>query len=262
MNHVATLARSEFTLLGRNRLLLFNAVVFPLLFPIGMLAISRGGGELSDKAVGTALEVFAMFLLVFVVFYNLLSVYSTRRDELVLKRLRTGECSDAEILAGPAVPSWILTGLLTVVVGIAVMVFGGTAPVNAILVLIALIGGAAMFTLLALITSAITRNAEAAQITCMPVLGLAIVGMSNIRDILPDAIARVVEFTPLAAVIDLVNLGWLGRTTSEVVAGATDAPAGFVDTFTAAGQPLLVILAWIVGCVLIANVHFRWEPRS
>ncbi|AKE00236.1 ABC transporter permease [Rhodococcus erythropolis] len=263
MNRIATLSRSEFTLLGRNRLLLFNAIVLPLIFPVGMLYPSRDGG-LSDKSVSAGLEVFALFLLVFVVFYNLLSVYATRRDELVLKRLRTGECSDAEILAGPAVPSWVLTALLTVVIGIAVMVLGGSAPVNPVLVLVAVIGGAALFTALALITSAVTRNAEAAQITCMPILILATAGMSSIRNVVPDNIARILDFTPLAAVVDLLNLGWLGRTTGELadLGDAPGAAAGFVDTFGSAGQPLLVMLAWIVGSVLIANVHFRWEPRS
>ncbi|MDI9915945.1 ABC transporter permease [Rhodococcus sp. IEGM 1379] len=259
MNRIATLSRAEFKLLGRNRLLLFNAIVLPLIFPIGMLILSRDDG-LPDTAVSSGLETFALFLLVFVVFYNLLSVYSTRRDELVLKRLRTGECSDAEILAGPAVPSWVLTGLLTVIVGIAVVVLGGRAPVNPILLLVAFIGGAAVFTALALITSAVTRNAEAAQITCMPILILATAGMSSIRNVLPDNIARVLDFTPMAAVLDLVNLGWVGRTSSELT--ETGAAASFVDTFGSAGQPLLVMVAWIVGSVLIANVHFRWEPRS
>ncbi|MCE4269022.1 ABC transporter permease [Rhodococcus globerulus] len=260
MNRIATLSRAEFTLLGRNRLLLFNAIVLPLIFPIGILIISREGG-LSDTAVASGLEIFALFLLVFVVFYNLLSVYSTRRDELVLKRLRTGECSDAEILAGPAVPSWVLTGLLTVVVGIAVVVLGGRVPANPVLVLVAFIGGAAVFTALALITSAVTRNAEAAQITCMPILILATAGMSSIRNIVPDNIARVLDFTPMAAILDLVNLGWVGRTSSELADDGAVA-ASFADTFVSAGQPLLVLVAWIVGSVLIANVYFRWEPRS
>eukprot|EP01133_Synstelium_polycarpum_P021650 gene21651-26008_t len=262
-DHHATLEGASFTLLGRNRLLLFNAIVLPLIFPVGMLYLSRDGG-LSDKSVSAGLEVFALFLLVFVVFYNLLSVYATRRDELVLKRLRTGECSDAEILAGPAVPSWVLTGLLSVVIGIAVMVLGGSAPVNPVLVLVAVIGGAALFTALALITSAVTRNAEAAQITCMPILILATAGMSSIRNVVPDNVARILDFTPLAAVVDLLNLGWLGRTTGELadLGDAPGAAAGFVDTFGSAAQPLLVMLAWIVGSVLIANVHFRWEPRS
>ena len=259
MNRIATLSRAEFTLLGRNRLLLFNAIVLPLVFPLGVLILSREDG-LSDTAVSAGLEIFALFLLVFVVFYNLLSVYATRRDELVLKRLRTGECSDAEILAGPAVPSWVLTGLLAVVVGVAVVFLGGRAPVNPVLVLAAFVGGAAAFTALALITSAVTRNAEAAQITCMPILILATAGMSSIRNMVPDSVGRVLDFTPMAAVLDLVNLGWVGRTSSELADGG--AAGGFVDVFGSAGTPLLVLVAWIVGSVLVANVHFRWEPRA
>ncbi len=90
------------------------------------------------------------------------------------------------------------------------MVLGGSAPVNPVLVLVAVIGGAALFTALALITSAVTRNAEAAQITCMPILILATAGMSSIRNVVPDNVARILDFTPLAAVVDLLNLGWLG----------------------------------------------------
>ena len=40
----------------------------------------------------------------FPVYYNVLSQFVTRRDELVLKRLRTGETSDAELLASIALP--------------------------------------------------------------------------------------------------------------------------------------------------------------
>ncbi|XGU18509.1 ABC transporter permease [Rhodococcus sp. 3Y1] len=229
MNRIATLSRSEFTLLGRNRLLLFNAIVLPLIFPVGMLYLSRDGG-LSDKSVSAGLEVFALFLLVFVVFYNLLSVYATRR-RVGSQATTDRECSDAEILAGPAVPSWVLTGLLTVVIGIAVMVLGGSAPVNPVLVLVAVIGGAALFTALALITSAVTRNAEAAQITCMPILILATAGMSSIRNVVPDNVARILDFTPLAAVVDLLNLGWLGRTTGEL-ADLGDAPGAAADLST------------------------------
>lgn len=49
------------------------------------------------------------------------------------------EAKKRSILAGPAVPSWVLTALLTVVIGIAVMVLGGSAPVNPVLVLVAVI---------------------------------------------------------------------------------------------------------------------------
>ena len=116
MSTSTALARAEFTLLVRNRVLLFNALVMPLLFPVAFLFIGRENGSLPDATVSSALEVFALFLLVFLVYYNLLSAYATRRDELVLKRLRTGEATDNEILLGPAIPSFALTTVLTIVV--------------------------------------------------------------------------------------------------------------------------------------------------
>ncbi len=227
----------------------------PLLFPVAILIIGRDDG-LSDAAVSSALEVFALFLLVFLVYYNLLSAYTTRRDELVLKRLRTGEATDNQILLGPAVPSLALTALLTVVVGAFVVALGGSVPVNPILLIAALGGGAAMFAALALITSTFTRNAEAAQITSLPIILIAMAGTSFVRTIVPDAAAQVVDLTPMAAVLDLVNLGWIGATDPNSTA------LDFADTFGPSLKPVAVIAAWIVGSIVVAKRHFRWEPRA
>ena len=261
MSTMTALSRAEFTLLGRNRVLLFNALVMPLVLPIVLLVVAGRDGGLTDAGVSAALEIFALFLLVFLVYYNLLSVYATRRDELVLKRLRTGESTDAQILLGPAVPSFLLTLLLGVIVGVVVVVLGGGIPVNVLLIAAALVGGAALFAALALITSAFTRNAEAAQITSLPVILLAMLGSSLLRDVVPESLADVVALTPMAAVSDLLNLGWFGTTSVGDAAGGADS-VGFASTFAEAGQPALVMLAWIAGSVLIARTHFRWEPRS
>lgn len=256
MSTMATLSRAEFTLLVRNRVLLFNALVMPLLFPVVFLFIGREDGALPDAIVSSALEVFALFLLVFLVYYNLLSSYATRRDELVLKRLRTGEATDNQILLGPAVPSFARTALLTIVVAGVVLVLGGNLPVSPLLLVAALGGGAAMFAALALITSTFTRNAEAAQITSLPIILLAMAGTSFMRDIVPDSLGPVIDLTPIAAVLDLINLGWIGTT------DPTTSSLSFAETFSPALQPLLVIAAWIVGSILIAKTHFRWEPRA
>ena len=130
MSTMTALSRAEFTLLRRNRVLLFNALVMPLVFPIALLIVGSRAGDLEAAGVSTVLEIFALFILVFVVYYNLLSVFTTRRDELVLKRLRTGESSDFQILAGPAVPSFVLTVVLSVIVGGATIALGGGFPVN------------------------------------------------------------------------------------------------------------------------------------
>ncbi|WP_042940123.1 ABC transporter permease [Rhodococcus sp. AW25M09] len=255
MRTMTALSRAEFTLLGRNRVLLFNAIVLPLLLPIALLIVGKSN-ELTEVVVAGALELFVLILLVFMVFYNMLSIYATRRDELVLKRLRTGESSDVQILLGPAVPSLILTVILGLVVSAVVLAFGGPVPINALLVAVALLGGAALFAALALITSAFTRNAEAAQITSLPVILVAMAGSAMLREVLPESFSRVVELTPMAAVSDLLNLGWFGTTTPG------EASLGFAATFAEATMPLVVMLAWIVGSLLIGRTHFRWEPRS
>ncbi|NIL76727.1 ABC transporter permease [Rhodococcus sp. B10] len=255
MNTLTTLSRSEFTLLLRNRVLLFNAMVMPLLFPIVVLVIGRDDG-LPDTVVSGALEVFALFLLVFLVYYNLLSAYATRRDELVLKRLRTGEATDNQILLGPAVPSFALTVILTIALTAIIAWLGGGLPVNPVLFVAGLGGGAAMFAALALITSSFTRNAEAAQITSLPVILVAMAGTSFLRNIVPESLDRIIDLTPMAAVLDLVNLGWLGTTDPE------SAPLTAAQTFSPAVMPLVVVAAWIVGSVVVAKTHFRWEPRA
>ncbi|MBY6412675.1 ABC transporter permease [Rhodococcus sp. BP-252] len=255
MNTLTTLSRSEFTLLLRNRVLLFNAMVMPLLFPIVVLVIGRDDG-LPGTVVSGALEVFALFLLVFLVYYNLLSAYATRRDELVLKRLRTGEATDNQILLGPAVPSFALTVILTIALTAIIAWLGGGLPVNPVLFVAGLGGGAAMFAALALITSSFTRNAEAAQITSLPVILVAMAGTSFLRNIVPESLDRIIDLTPMAAVLDLVNLGWLGTTDPE------SAPLTAAQTFSPAVMPLVVVAAWIVGSVVVAKTHFRWEPRA
>jgi ABC-2 type transport system permease protein len=45
------------------------------------------------------------FALLSAVYYNLVTALVARREQLVLKRLRTGESTDPEILAGTAAPA-------------------------------------------------------------------------------------------------------------------------------------------------------------
>ncbi|MEK8225250.1 hypothetical protein NKG05_02625 [Oerskovia sp. M15] len=102
------MVRAETTLLLRNRTALFNGVA---LAP-AMVAFLHFSGALEafvGEGPGAVVGAFALtslvcFALMFVVYYNLASAYVARREELVLKRLRTGQCSDAEILIGAATP--------------------------------------------------------------------------------------------------------------------------------------------------------------
>ncbi|SNR32647.1 ABC-2 type transport system permease protein [Haloechinothrix alba] len=251
---VASLARAETTLLRRNKLLLFNAVVIPLL-PVALLLFVRAEGELTDEAATTALTLMIAALLLFAVYYNLLSSVVARREELVLKRMRAGECSDAEILAGTALPAiGIALAMVALMILVGSAALGLPAPSNPVLLVLGILGGALTFTALALITTTVTRNSEAAQITSMPVIMIAVLGLPLVADGLPEQVRQLAPYLPLHPVMELATLGWMGTT----LHGDS---AGFAESFTHAWEPGLVILGWLVLGALVARSYFRWEPR-
>lgn len=105
MTRVLGLARANTLLLVRNRMTLLYALVFPLL---PLLMVLLGSGDAADGgpvAITSALTIAFLFP----IFYNVLSMVVTRRDELVLKRLRTGEALDIEIIAALALPGVVIT---------------------------------------------------------------------------------------------------------------------------------------------------------
>ncbi len=262
-HRLAALARAELLQFRRNKTLLVMGTVFPLALPLMMFFAGRGDGP---TAVGTAttIEMLLFYVLVFVQFYTVLSMVTTRRGEGVLKRLRTGEARDHEILGAFAAPGALLAAGATVTVVAVVTAAGAPLPVNAVLPVLALAGGLAVFTALALVTSAFTKNAEAAQLTALPVMMLGMVGFGGLRTVLPDGLRTVVDWTPMAAVSDLVHLGWTGRlpAAADGAASGADAPvAGFVDAFADAGRPLVTLAVWIVLGVALAARSFRWDER-
>ncbi|MET0862798.1 MAG: ABC transporter permease, partial [Nakamurella sp.] len=111
VRRTAGLTRWNTVLLSRNRLALFYAAVLPLL-PLGLLFF----GERGSPFVGL-FAIITTFLTIslFPVYYNVLSQFVSRRDELVLKRMRTGESRDAELLASIALPGAAISLVITAI---------------------------------------------------------------------------------------------------------------------------------------------------
>ena len=159
------------------------------LLPMALLFTGeRGDVEIGMIAVGSAL----MLVLLFSVYYNLLSGMVTRRDELVLKRLRTGETRDSELLLSMALPGVTVTLVLSVVLIGLGAALGLPLPLNPLLFAATVLVASAAFASLAIWTAAWTRNAEAAQMTSMPIILLTIVGAQPF----PDSWSRFVDLTP------------------------------------------------------------------
>ncbi|MER7108050.1 ABC transporter permease [Streptomyces sp. NPDC000229] len=247
---MGALGRAELTLLVRNRYALFTALLMPVLM-VGVLRSSLDRVDLDRagmSAIEAALSGGVVMMLILVVYLNLVSAYVARREELVLKRLRTGEASDREILAGTALPAIVLAvaqSALIVVAGVAFLDVSG--PQRPELLVGGVLLGVVMLIALAGATAAVTRTVESAQITTMPLFLISAIGSGLFvpLEILPEKVASLCELLPLTGVMTLVRAGWLG--------GGGDAKELVGAALTA--------LAWTVISGFAVQRWFRWEPR-
>ncbi|MEU6661798.1 ABC transporter permease [Streptomyces sp. NPDC046821] len=244
-----TLARAELTLLGRGKGTLFTAVVVPLALPFTVRS-SMDGMDLkaAGLSMGSVLLPSAIgFSLLFAVYSTLVGVYVARREELVLKRLRTGELRDAEILAGAALPAVTVAVVQScVLVAASAALLGVGAPRSPQLVVLGLLLGLVMWPALAAVTAGLSKSVESAQVAVMPLLLLSLAGSGTVvpLELLPDRLALVCESLPLTPVITLLRGGWTGNLSAYDALGAA-----------------ATAVAWTVLAVFAVRRWFRWEPR-
>ncbi|MEV7853117.1 ABC transporter permease [Streptomyces sp. NPDC088183] len=249
LGRLTALGRAEVTLLARNRTAIFVALLMPAAMVLAMKSTMK-----QSVLDGTGLTVAAAALtggigivLIQAVYMNLVSAYVARREDLVLKRLRTGEVTDREILIGTALPSVALALAQTVVIIVAgTAFFGLDAPQRPELLLTGLLLGAVLLTALAAATSVVTRTVQTAQLTTLPLFFISMMGSGLFvpLEIMPGPMASVCELLPVTGVMTLVRTGWLGG---------------------AEGSDLLVAaltgLAWTAFAVFAVQRRFRWDPR-
>lgn len=248
---ITGLARSNTILMMRNQLTLAYAVVMPLL-PLGLLFLGERGDI--DAATGTLVTALLMALL-FPVYYNLLSMFVTRRDELVLKRLRTGEVRDSELVLSMALPGMAITLVVLVLTVLVGLITGLPLPVNPVLLVFGVLLAAVAFAALALWTASWTRTAEAAQMTSMPFIIVATFGL--FRQVFPDSAQAWLSLLPGSALSDLVRVSWFGRPPELGSAERFD----FWATWLQAAAPLAVLAVWTLVAIWLARRAMQWEPR-
>lgn len=256
------LARAETLQFVRNKTLLINAAVVPIAFALVMYFVQSGNDEASKvDAAATAMEYFLLFALMFVQYYTVLSMVTTRRDEGVLKRLRTGESRDVEILSASSFPGAVLTIVFTVVIAVLLMVLGAPGPVNVVPIIVAVLLGLAVVSGLALVTSGFTKNAEAAQITSLPVIVLLFASMGLFRQLYPEAVTEIVDRTPFALIFDLAQYGWAGNTMMDRISADGAAPLSSGEVLAETWQMMLILVVWAVVCLWAGAKYVRWDIR-
>lgn len=244
------LARFNLLLMARNRTTLIYGFGMPLI-PLLLLFVLP---ETTPQAGVAGLTLTLVMALIFPGYYNLLSMFVTRRDELVLKRLRTGEVRDAELVASMALPGVAITvGVVALAVPITYAA-GFELPRNPLLLLVAVLVACVTFAALAIWTASWTRTAESAQLTSGPVMLLALAGSFTAG--LPESVTRVTDLLPGAAINDLLMVAWFGREPDELDR------VGWLQGFVEAGPGFAVLVAWAVLALVLATRSLRWEPRT
>ncbi|MEU5820575.1 ABC transporter permease [Streptomyces sp. NPDC047803] len=249
LTRLTALGRAELTLLVRNR----TAVFVALLMPAAMIMAMKSTFEKIDlRSTGLTVAGAALIggigtVLVQAVYMNMVAAYVARREELVLKRLRTGEVTDGEILTGTALPAGALALAQSAVIVVAgTAFFGLDAPDHPELLVAGLLLGVLLLTALAAITSVITRTVQTAQLTTLPLFLVSLMGSGLFvpLEIFPDRLATVCELLPLTGVMTLIRAGWLGTSDGTDLLGAA-----------------LTGLVWTTAAVFAVQRWFRWDPR-
>lgn len=258
VGRVLALAKLEMTLLIRNKTALFNALTLGPLMVILINSFQMPGMDSDRTGVVTNLVAsLVVFAIVFAGYYNLCTTAVARREELMLKRLTTGELQRWEVLTAMAVPALSIIVAQVILGGVAIAVLvGAPSMVNPLLLVIGLVLGFVALAVLGYATAIITRTVEAAQITTL--LPLAVLmflsGSTFPLALMPDPMRTVAELTPLAAANQLMTLG-LSGTASD--GGVHD----FGQSFVAGLLPTLVLIAWIAIGGYLVQRKMPWEPR-
>lgn len=246
--HMKALFRVEWRLFNRIK----GNYIYVLFVPLMILMTMRYVHEQLDLAqyglnpgpvmVSTASGI----LLIFSLYSSVTGLYVARREELVLKRLRTGEVSDPVILAGGA-SLYVTVAVVQIVVTCAVLsVMFDAGPRQPLAAAAGLLTGVALMTAMAAATAALCRTVESVMIATLPAIFVLpmISGIYLPREVLPAALGDALLYAPLSSTIDLIRAGW----TDELTAGGILARTVLAVLWTA-------LFSWL------AIRKFRWEPR-
>jgi ABC-2 type transport system permease protein len=237
---LAALVRMELLALRRDRTATAVSVITPLAIAIVMVSGYEGSAGIERMATVLALVV------VIVVHHHVITVYASRRQELVLKRLRAGLPSDPVILIGAAagtVAIFLVQAALIVAYGLVFLDL--PAPENPLFILLALILAAAVMAAFSAALSAVTRSSEAAMLTSLPTVGLflATPGVLVPLGDYPAGVEAVAKYLPLGPFTEVIRDAWTGGELLDMVAS------------------LGVLGIWLVFAALLGRAVFRWEPR-
>ncbi|MFF4614269.1 ABC transporter permease [Nonomuraea jabiensis] len=223
-------------LFWRDKSMLFASVVTPVGLAVGMPLLMKN--LLGPSAAAAIFQSAISVLLAITAFMNVAVALATRRDQLVLKRLRAGRLTDGQILLGQIASTATQTVALIALSTVAVRVVAGVPLPDDPLGFAAItVAGSAVLSLLGAAYTAAIPRAELAAAFTMPLFLVAGVSAGAMGPIpLPSWLRPALDLLPTSAVVNAVKTGDLA-------------------------VPALVLAAWTVVGLVAIRLWFRWEPR-
>ena len=241
IGRIVAIASMELRIIFRNKTVLTGALLMPIAMALYMFYV---GADQATDAGGTAVMAGLTLMVVALlgVYLTATTTLATRREELFLKRLRSGQSSDTVIRLGMLLPIVALVAAQLAIIAVGFGVAGVEVPAQPLVVLGSVLGFLILCATAGLLTSVYTPSAAAAQITTLPFLALVI--GTFLWTAYDDGLEHISRLTPGGALQNLLMAGWGAEPMTASVAGAA-----------------VVLLAWIVIPYQIGVKLFRWEKR-
>jgi ABC-2 type transport system permease protein len=238
---VLALAVAETRLVLRNRTLLVSSLILPI--GLGAFWMMTFQGQSSAAVVALQIAVAVGMGLYVAATQTLVA----RRQQKVLKRMRTSDLSDAGLLVAVVAPSAVVAFGQIVIFAVMDAVACIPFAVDPLAFVLAALGGLALATAAALATAVITPSAERAQITTLP-LTFLLLGGAIVATFLPQE-----GWWPAVLAVPGAGVGALARFAAEGGMWANGLLAGLL--------PLAATVVWSIWLATYASKRFRWDPR-
>jgi ABC-2 type transport system permease protein len=218
MNGLAKLIQVESKLFGREPISAFFAVIFPALLVVVLGLAIPGFREPSEdiggrRPVDLYLPIVLALAIATVTMVSLLSVLAAYRERGVLRRLSTTPVSPTALLTAQLI---VNLGALVVGAGLAYLagyvLFQVVAPANLVGLLVAFLLGSAAMCAVALFIASVAPSARASSglgsLVYFPMMFFA--GVWTPGPLMPAAVRRVADYTPLGAASQAMQDAWAG----------------------------------------------------
>ncbi|HEX6338433.1 MAG TPA: ABC transporter permease [Jiangellaceae bacterium] len=236
------IAQSELIQLFRNRAVLITSLIMPVAASVFFISYRDTFSQIGSLGYVAAVLVFT--IAAFGLYATTVTTLAARRQNLLLKRLRSTAAGDATILSGLVLPVSVIA---IVQVGVILVVFAsvGQAPADAVLLVTALVAMFAMMLAFAIATAGVTNSPEHAQVTTLPI-SLGVIAVASWVGITgTESLALLKRMLP-------------GGSATELVVNAWNGGVPLADSMLL----LALTLVWVVVAILLATQMFRWEPRQ